>query len=249
MRRFLLLATALFLLITIGLPCAALYSVLFTQSGLRFVVSHLPQRFGDVRVRIEDVSGTIAGGARAALVEIDQERVHLVFRGIYTRVRLRPLLWQTIRTPDTRVDSAYVEVKRPTRPPSGPGRAPQFLPRWLTIDIGHASVGSAVLIVPNGTRLTGTGIAGSALLRHRDIRFYQAQLQMGEVHFAVAGSLHASEPLRLAARGRITWRPRGQPVWRLAAHAAGDLDRLAVGGRILAPFQSELSGEMLDLTH
>jgi translocation and assembly module TamB len=249
MRRFLLIAAALFVLITIALPCGVLYAVLYTQSGLRFVVNHLPQRFGHVGVRIEDVSGTIAGGARAGLVEVDQERVHLEIRGIYTRVRLEPLLWQTIRSPETTADSVYIEVKRPTQPPTGPGQAPPFLPPWLTIHIGHATVGKAVLVVPDGTRLTGTGILVSALLRHRDIRFYQAALQMGEVHFAAAGSLHASDPLRLAAKGEITWQPHDQPQWRLTAALAGDLDKLPVSGEILAPFQSELRGEMLDLTH
>src|SRR5215469_5050094 len=250
MRRFLLLATALFVLIAIGLPCAVLYAVLYTQSGLRFVVSHLPQRFGNVGVRIEDVSGTIAGGVSAALVEIDDEHVRLDIRGIYTRVLLEPLLWQTIRTPDTKIDSVSVEVKRVTRPPPpGPRHAPQFLPPWLTIAIGHASVGKAVVIVPDGSRISGSGIAGSALLRHRDIRFYQAVLQMGELHFAVAGKLHAGDPLGLAANGEITWQPRGQPVWRLTANAAGDLDRLPISAKILAPFQSELTGTMLDLTH
>ncbi len=249
MRRFLLLATALFVLIAIALPCAALYSVLFTQSGLRFVVSHLPHRFGHVGIRIEDVSGTIAGGVRAGLVEIDQERVHLEIRGICTRVLLEPLLWQTLRAPDTTVDSVYIEVKHPASPPPVPARAPQFLPRWLTIEIGHASIGKAVLVDPDRTRLEGSAIAGSALLRHRDIRFYQTQLQMGELHFAATGTLHASDPLQLTAQGRITWRPRDQPDWRLTASAAGDLDKVAVSGKILAPFQSELSGEMLDLTH
>jgi len=250
MRRFLLIATALFLLIAIGLPCAALYGALYTESGLRFVVSHLPQRYGNVVVRIEDVSGTIAGGVSAGLVEIDQERVHLEFRGIYTRVLLEPLLWQTIRTPDTRVASAYIEIKRvPPGPPSGHGGPPEFLPRWLTIRIGHAQVGKAVLVVPGGTRLTGTGIAGAALLRHRDIRFYQADLQMGEVHFDVAGRLHATDPLQLSASGQIAWQPAGQPEWRLAGSAAGDLDRLAVSANILAPFHSAVSGDALDLTH
>ena len=250
MRRILLLAAALFVLIAIALPCAALYSVLFTQSGLRFVVTHMPQRFGNVGVRVEDVSGTIAGGAHAGLIEIDQERVHLEIRGIYTRMLLEPLLWQTIRTPNATADSVYVRVKRPPpQPPGARGHAPQFLPRWLTIYVGHASIGSAVVVVPDGTRITGTGFDGSALLRHRDIRFYRAQVQMGEVHFTAAGSLHASDPLRLAANGRITWRPAAQPEWTLAANGAGDLDRLAISGSILAPFHSEISGEMLDLTH
>jgi translocation and assembly module TamB len=250
MRRILLLAAALFVLIAIALPCAALYSVLFTQSGLRFVIDHMPQRYGSVRVRVEDVSGTIADGARAALVEIDEEHVHLEIRGIHAKVLLEPLLWQTIRTPNITVANVYVQVKRP--PPQRPGlggHGPEFLPRWLTIDIGHANVGSAIVVAPDGTRITGTGIAGAALLRHLDIRFYKADLQMGDVHFTLAGSLHASDPLRLAADGQITWRQPGQPVWTVAAHGAGDLDKLAISGRILAPFQSDISGEMLDLTH
>ncbi|HXS20343.1 MAG TPA: hypothetical protein VN735_03890, partial [Steroidobacteraceae bacterium] len=92
MRRILLLAALVFVLVAIALPCAALYSVLFTQSGLQFVVRHLPQRFGNVGVRIENVSGTIAGGVRAALVEIDDGHVHLEMRGMHTRLRLEPLL-------------------------------------------------------------------------------------------------------------------------------------------------------------
>jgi translocation and assembly module TamB len=251
MRRFLLLATALFLLIVIGLPCAALYAVIYTKSGLRFVVSHLPQRYGKVGVRIENVSGTIAGGVRASLLEIDQGRVHLEIRGIYTRVKLEPLLWQTIDTPETTVDNVYIEIERPTGPPPAPGHggAPEFLPRWLAIYIGHASVGKAVLVVHGGTRLEGTGIDLAALLRHRDIHFYHAQVQLGEVGFAVTGRLHASDPLGLSASGRVAWEPHGQPAWQLSADAAGDLDRLALDANILAPFHSAVSGEMLTLTH
>ena len=249
MRRILLLTALLFILIAIALPCAALYSVLFTQGGLRFVVSHLPQRFGNVAVRIEGISGTIAGGVRASLVEVDEEHVHVEVRGIHTSLRLEPLLWQTISTPDAAVDSVYVEVKRPTRLPTSHFiHEPQFLPRWLTIDVGHASIGNALVVVPDGARVAGSGITGSALLRHRDISIHQAQLQMGEVHFALDGSLHASDPLRLAANGRITWQPHDQPLWSLAANAAGDLDKLALSGRLEAPFRSEISGEMLDLT-
>ncbi len=250
MRRFLLLAIAFFLLIVVGLPCAALYAVIYTQSGLQFVVSHLPQRYGKVGVKIEDISGTLAGGVRARLLVIDQERVHLEIRGIYTRVKLEPLLWQTIDTPDTSVDNVYIEIERPTGPPRAPGHggAPQFLPRWLAIYVGHASVGKAVLVVPGGTRLEGEHIAVSALLRHRDIHFYQAQVRMGDVGFAVTGRLHASDPLGLAASGSIAWEPSGQPVWRLTANAAGDLDKLALSAQTFAPFHSEVGGEMLDLT-
>ncbi len=193
---------------------------------------------------------SLAASGRRLLV-IDQPRVHLEFRDLYTRVKLEPLLWQTIDTPDTRVASVSIEVRRPTGPPQAPGHGggPEFLPRWLAIYIGHANVGRVVLVVPGGTRLQWTAIAGSALLRHRDIHFYQAQLQMGEVGFDLTGKLHASDPLQLAASGQVTWTPRGQPAWQLTANAAGDLDRLALDADIAAPFHGTVSGQMLDLTH
>ncbi|HUN71919.1 MAG TPA: translocation/assembly module TamB domain-containing protein [Steroidobacteraceae bacterium] len=249
MRRFLLLATAIFLLIVIGVPCAALYAVIYTQSGLQFVVGHLPHRFGKVGVRIENVSGTIAGGASAGLVEIDQEHVRLDIRGLHTHVLLEPLLFQIVRTPGTTADSVDVEVKRVPPPPHPDHGTPEFLPRWLTVDIGHATVGRAEVLLPDGTRLEGSGIDGAALLRHRDIHFEQAKVQMGDVGFAVTGSLHASDPLQLSAKGQVTWAPRGQPAWRLTADAAGDLDRLAIHTQIFAPFQAAVTGAMLDLTH
>ena len=251
MRRFLLLATACFLLIVIGLPCAALYAVIYTQSGLQFVVNHLPRHFGKLGLRIENVSGTVAGGMRASLLEIDQERVHLEIRGLYTRVKLEPLLWQTIDTPDTKIDNVYIRIKRPTGPPQPPGHgsAPQFLPRWLDIRVGHADIGKVVLRVPGAPRLEWTAIAGSALVRHRDIRFYRAQMRMGEIGFDLGGKLHASDPLQVSASGQVTWQPRGQPAWQLTANAAGDLDNLPLNADIDAPFHSQLSGVMFDLTH
>ena len=38
-------------------------------------------------------------------------------------------------------------------------------------------------------------------------------------------------------------------MWRLTADAAGDLNTLALNGQFFAPFQAEVSGRMLDLTH
>jgi len=251
MRRFLLLATACFLLIVIGLPCIALYSVIYTQSGLRFVVSHLPQRYGKLGLRIDAVSGTVAGGVGASLLEIDQERVHLEVRGIHTRVKLEPLLWQTIDTPDTTIDTVYIRIKRPPGPPSPPGHggAPQFLPRWLAIYVGHANIGKVVLVIPGGPRLEWTRIDGSAFVRHHDIHVYRARVQMGEIGFDVTGRLRASDPLGLSASGRVTWEPHGQPAWALTANAAGDLDKLPLNADIDAPFHGQVSGEMFDLTH
>src|SRR6266478_4951723 len=136
-----------------------------------------------------------AGAIHVERVEIDHHLVHLRFDGFAGRVALTPLLWQTIRSPDAYLRSAYIQVKRRTRPAT-PGE-PLFLPRWLVISAEHTRVGHALLVVPNGYRLEGTEIVGSAVLRHRSIRFFEAQVQMGDTHFSGIGELRATDPLQL----------------------------------------------------
>lgn len=243
MRRFLTL-TGLLVLLAVALSGALFYYALFTQSGLRFIVRHLPRRFGAMEVRIEGPSGTLATGVRVRRVVIDGPREHLQFDGIYTRVRLPPLYWRTIDTPDTSVADAIVEVRRSHLPPPP---TPHFLPWWLVIRIEHAHIGRAVVVLPDGRRLQGTDIDGAARLDHRDVRFYRIALRMGSVHYTAAGVLHAARPLELSAAGRIAWRAPHRPQWLIEASVAGDLNRLALRAKALEPFEADFHGVALDL--
>ncbi len=243
MRRI-LTVTGLLVLLAAVLSSAIFYYALFTQRGLRFIVDHLPQRFGAVEVRIEGASGTLATGVRARRVVIDQRRVRLEFDGVYTRVLLPPLYWRTIDTPDTSVANALIEIRRSHLPPPA---HPHFLPWWLVIRIQHAHVGHAVVVLPDGRRLQGTDIDGSARLAHRDMRFYRVALTMGTVRYNAAGALHAARPLQLSAAGRIVWQVAHQPAWRIEASLAGNLNRLALEAKVLEPFQAAFHGVALDL--
>ena len=202
-------------------------------------------------MRIEDVSGTIAGGVRARLLEIDQERVRLEIRGIYTRVKLEPLLWQTIDTPDTTVDSVYIEIKRPTgrrrrrataaRRNSCPAGSP------FTLDTPASARRSWWSRAAPGWRAAQS--PAPRLLRHRDIRFYQAQVQMGEVGFAVTGS--STRAIRCGFRpaaglpGSRAASPYGgsPPMPRAISTSWPSMQRSS------RPSTAQSSGEMLDLTH
>src|SRR5215469_16617367 len=246
MRRLLLLISGLLILLAVAIPSAAVYYVVFTEDGLQFVVKRIPHRIGSVQLDIVGLKGTLARGIRVDRVDVEHERVHVRVEGLQGRVALLPLLLQTIRTRGAVIHSVYVEV-RPRTKPSEP-YTPFFLPRWLIISADSARIDSAVVVVPNGTRITATDLAGSAMLRHRSIRFFEASLQMGELHYTGIGALHAEDPLQIDGDGRIDWTPSGQPAWSVESTAHGDLNSLAVTGRFTAPFSANVSGRALRLT-
>ncbi|MGH8138897.1 MAG: translocation/assembly module TamB domain-containing protein [Steroidobacteraceae bacterium] len=246
MRRLLLLIAASLILLAMAVPTAGIYYLTFTQSGFRFLVDRIPHKLGGVRIDVAEPSGTIAHGIRIGRLEIDHHLAHLRFEGIEARVELLPLLLQTVRTKDAYIRSAFVQVKRRTKPPI-PGQ-PLFLPRWLIVRAEHARIGSAVLTVPNGVRLEATNLSASGIARHRTIRFFQAGLQTGDTRIDGTGEMHAANPLQLDIDARISWTPAAQPAWAVAATAKGDLKRLALTAHTIAPFRSDFTGQALDLT-
>ncbi|HLY52731.1 MAG TPA: translocation/assembly module TamB domain-containing protein [Steroidobacteraceae bacterium] len=247
MRRILILAAAcLLVLLLVVVPLTIAGLAVFTEAGLQFVVRHIPEQLGSVRLTIVGVRGTIASGVHADRVEVDHELVHLVFEGIDGRVALAPLLLQTIRTPGGTVQRALIEVKRRTHP-STPG-PPIFLPRWLLISVEHGSVDDAVITVYNGVRLEFTHVSGAAVIRHRSIRVFQAQGMLGDARLDASGELTARDPLGIEGQGRLQWTPAGQPPWSVDGSAKGDLNALRLSAHSLSPFRADFTGEALDLT-
>ena len=73
MRRLLILITAcLLILLIVVVPAAIIGAAAFTESGLQFLVRHIPERFGSgpgaVHLKITGVSGTLAHGVHDVTV-------------------------------------------------------------------------------------------------------------------------------------------------------------------------------------
>src|SRR3989440_17689 len=158
-----------------------------------------------------------------------------------------PLLLQTLRVTHGSVRSALIQVKRRTRP-SAPG-PPVFMPRWLIISAEQAHVDSATLTVYNGFHLQASGIDSAAVLRHRVIRFFQADGMLGEqTRVSGIGELRATDPLGMEVKGSVRWSPAGQPAWLVAGSARGDLNLLSIVAHIENPFRADVTGLLHDLT-
>ena len=239
MRRFLTLSGLLIALV-VALLVAALYFLIYTQSGLRFLVAHLPERFGTAQVRIEQISGTLASGVQARRVVIDQRHVYLRFDGVSTRVHLSPLSWRSLVSPQTSVTKAYVRIKPVA--PLPPVPHPQFLPWWLRITIARAHIGALALELQDGRRLQGTDINGAVAISHRSLRVPNLTLHMGGGTYAMALALHAAQPLQLSLGGNVVWRAPHQPQWAGSFALRGDLAKLRVSGHLRKPFIATLHG-------
>jgi len=247
MRRLLLLIATLIVLTAIVVPAVLIWSALHTESGLRFVVRHVPQQIGDVHLVITGVHGTVADGLRIDRVEIDHPVVHVTVTDIEARLALAPLMLQTLRAIHGTIGNAVVQVKRREHPPiPGP---PQFLPPWLLINVEDAAVNRVTIIAYNGFRLEVSEIRAAAVIRHKYIRFFQAGANLEGAHVNVIGKLLATDPLGMEVKGRLDWKPEGQPAWTVELNSAnGDLDDLHIHAHAVSPFRAEITGQLLDLT-
>src|SRR5581483_11796497 len=245
MRRLLLITAALLVFLAIAVRSAVFYYVVFTESGFKFIVSRIPHRFGNTTLEIVNPTGSVAHGIHVDRVEVDHHLADVRVENIGGRVKLLPLLWQTIDATDAFIGKVTVTVKKRTRPP-GKGE-PLFVPRWMVINARHTRIGIATVTVYNGFRLDATDIDGVAVIRHRTIRLFQAQGQIGEWHVAGIGLLHAADPFGIDVNTRINWVPQGQPAWAFDAVAQGDLASLGLTIHTTAPFRADFSGRALDL--
>lgn len=247
MRRLLLITAALLVLLALAVPSAAVYYIVFTESGFKFIVSRIPQRIGTTTLEIVNPTGTVASGIHVDRVEVDHHLVNVRVENISGRVKLMPLLWQTIDARTASIGSVTVSVKRRTRPPT-PGE-PLFLPRWMVINAQNARIGIANVTVYNGFHLQATDIEGAAVIRHRTIRLFQAQGQIGDTHVSGIGLLRATDPFGMDVDTRVNWRPEGQPAWAGNVAARGNLATLALTIHTTEPFRADFNGRALDLTN
>ncbi|MEN9705705.1 MAG: hypothetical protein RLZZ393_1584 [Pseudomonadota bacterium] len=240
-RRRIHFALLALLLLT---PAALLLFVAGTERGLQMLAARLG-RIGPVTLRLEGVSGTLARGAHIDVLDIRHRRVHLHFTGIDGRLRLAPLLWQTIRVTDLRIDTLLIEV--PRVPDNKLPWKPHFLPPLMRIHADAVRVSRGTLVVPNGTRLEATQLDAAGSVYPSQVRIHRGAFDMPTLHVTTDGRLLAKDPLRYAGQAGAAWQLPGQPLWTATASFDGDTITLPFTAAITAPFHASVSARFADM--
>jgi len=233
MRKGLLIASILLIL----LPCALLAGLLYTEAGLGLIVGQLErlelERHG---IRLEGVSGTVAGPLRVARFELDHPRVGIISHDIVMDLQLRGLVLQTLRTASLEARDTEVVLREPQSPPSG--RPPRFLPPYLRIDARGVDLKNVRYEHVNGVSVDAGRVQGNVMISARQIDVKNARIGAGR--FDAARQFDASGQMRLRTGSPLIMRVMAQGRLRMQRGVEyaveglldGPLDRLMIQGAV-----------------
>jgi hypothetical protein len=86
-RKITFTASLLVLLLAL-VPASLLYYLGYTEPGLQFIVTRLPERLGPVTMHAEGATGTLAGGMTLRHFELEHELVSLRVANVAGRVAM-----------------------------------------------------------------------------------------------------------------------------------------------------------------
>ena len=224
----------------------AVYYFGWTTSGLQRLVWVANRRLGPVTLTIIGARGTLHGGLHVDKVVVDHQRVRVTALRVDGRAALLPLLWQTIRV--TYADIGDVKVQVWPHQPGGPPWKPHFLVGLLNIQADRVHIGHAEVIAPGGSSVAGDQLQGTALIGNHEIRILDGTLRYGSFEVHAVGSVLAADPVAMNGMVRLSMEVQGQPAWLGNAQIDGNIDRLAISGLLLAPFNADFHGEALALS-
>ncbi len=171
------------LLIFIVLISTALYWLCYTQSGLSFVLAQL-KHIPKVDLKIDNVSGTLAGPLHIDYFELDNERVHVVARQI--DLDLNPALlasgWIMLHGSIDQIEVALKHYNHSTVS-NGPVN---FLPSFLHIYASSLNIHHATFTHYNGFNIQAAPLTTQLTLSRRHLALDKLDVQ-GE-WFAAQGT-------------------------------------------------------------
>lgn len=161
--RILLIIVAAILLA----PVVGVAVLLYSEAGLQLVAGQL-WRLERYNVKIDGLSGTLAGPLRIARFELNHPRVHLVVNDIVIEPQLRGLFIQTLQAGSVTARESLVELHQVDMPPND--KPPKFLPSFLRIDARHVELTSVHYVHLNGTTVDARTVRGRVTVTSSRLR-------------------------------------------------------------------------------
>jgi len=217
-----------------------------TETGFKWVVATVNAApFTKVRIHVSDARGTLVGGFSVGEVQVATAHVDVGVQSITGAADFWQLVSGSVAVNKLTVGRVRVVVHRVQASSTAP---PRFLPRLLRLRVSSLDARDVDIALANGTHLSYDRVAAAARLTSDRIA-----VSSFEAHGAlVSGNGHvtlfATRPIALDADVEWQLTPARQPAWRGTAALKGDLDRLAYGAEIAAPFHGSSRGELTTLT-
>jgi translocation and assembly module TamB len=217
-----------------------------TQTGLRLIVRTVNAvAFKKVTLRIMNARGTLIGGFTIEEVEVAAERAHVVVDGIEGAAGFWSLIGGAVSLDELKVARVRVAV---LSHPSAQTQAPKFLPRFLRINVGRLQARDVDITLPNGVHLPFDRVLARLRLTSHDLVSTELDAHSQMLSGQGRVRLIATRPFALSADLDMALTPPRQPEWRGQVRLKGDLERLAWGANIGAPFHATGRGELKSLT-
>ncbi|HEY5806438.1 MAG TPA: translocation/assembly module TamB domain-containing protein [Povalibacter sp.] len=228
MRKWIIIVV----LLLIAAPLAIVGVLLYTPAGLSAIASQL-HRLEHRGVRIEGVSGTLAGQLYVRRFELDRPNVHIVSNDIRARLRIRDLVIQTITVTSLTARDTVVEIRN--APPTPPSPTVRFVPGFMRIDVRGAEFTGLRYVNIDGTAVDATRLRGRVRIGPRLLRLREFQIEAPQFKLAGSGRLIAQRPLGLELRvNGDAQLERGTQIAG-SAQTSGDIEHLAIQATLLRP--------------
>jgi translocation and assembly module TamB len=241
-------------LIRIGIGVAALLLLMTalawllgaTETGLGWVVAAVNAvSLKTTKIHVADARGTLVDGFTVGEVSVQNDHADVDIKDIAGAADFWHLVSGSISLKHVSVGSVQVIVRRHESTSKTPLK---FLPRLLRLHVARLDARNIDIALPNGTRLIYDRATLQAHL-YSD-RIVAENLDAHSELLSGRGSvkLYAADPVALDCD--LDWQLTAgrQPQWRGHAQFKGDLNRLAYGTDLVAPFHATSRGEFTNLT-
>jgi translocation and assembly module TamB len=227
-KRIILAILALLIVI----PIALVNVLVYTESGVELLARQLNklERFG---VKIEGISGTLAGPLRIRRFELNNPNVHIVTHDIVLYLEFREVWLQVIRVSSLTAHDTLVEAR--SAPPIANPKPPRFLPSFMRINARGLDFDKLHYVNINGMTVDADRLRAEARISPSRLRVTQFQIDAPQFNLSGKAELRAQRPLALELTTSGHMRMERGTDLVADAQLSGTIDKLAMKAQLKQP--------------